>query len=556
RDLRFGDKGGINCFSNEVIFEQPTLMRKDKSRKTKRKDTELPQTSVLTEHVADEAVNEEMDKSLESATIIATSLDAEQDRGNISETQSKETPNEPSSLGTSSVGGPRRQDTMGDTIAQTRSENASKFSNDPPFLRVNTLGSGEDRMKLKELMELCTKLSDRVLNLETIKTVQAKEIANLKKRVKRLERKRKSRSHGLKRLYKVRLSARVESSEDKSLGEEDASKQGRKIMDIDADEELTLVDETTKEQGRLNAQDEIMFDVNADLQGEEMVVDKEVLLKEAQNVQNVVEEVIEDITIAGIEETVSTAAPITIVVTINELTLAQALAELKSAKPKIDKVVIQQMLGTTTTIAVTAANTRPKAEKQEQLTDAEKAKLFMEFLEKRRKFFPSKRAKEKRNKHPTKAQQRSLISKRARDELKQERSKKQKVEDDKEFEELKKCLKIIPDDGNDVTIDATPLSVKTKIVDYKIYKEERKRFFQIIRVDGNSQMYLTFSKMLKNFDREDLEVLGRLVKDKFVKTKPVDDMDSFLMHILKTIFEHHVEDTVWKSQQGLTKVKS
>nr|GFC68150.1 hypothetical protein [Tanacetum cinerariifolium] len=74
-------------------------------------------TSVPTEHVADEAVNEEMDESLERATTTATSLDAEQDMGNISKTQSKATPNEPSSLRTSSGGGPRRQDTIGDTIA-------------------------------------------------------------------------------------------------------------------------------------------------------------------------------------------------------------------------------------------------------------------------------------------------------------------------------------------------------------------------------------------------------------------------------------------------------
>nr|GEW92475.1 hypothetical protein [Tanacetum cinerariifolium] len=46
-----------------------------------------------------------------------------------------------------------------------------------------------------------------------------------------------------------------------------------------------------------------------------------------------------------------------------------------------------------------------------------------------------------------------------------------KMEDDKESAELKQCLKIIPDDGDDVTIDATPLSSKSPtIVDYKIYK--------------------------------------------------------------------------------------
>nr|GEU65507.1 hypothetical protein [Tanacetum cinerariifolium] len=405
---------------------------------------------------------------------------------------------------------------------------------------VNTLRSGEDRLKLKELMELCTKLSNRVLNLETTKNAQAKEIANLKKRVKRLERKRKSRSHRLKRLYKVVLSARVESSKEKSL------------------------------------------------------------------------EVIEDITTAGIKETISIVGLITTVVTIDELTLAQALVELKTAstRPKEKSIVMQEPSKTpkTTTIPVSSkvqdkdkeeeaqkaleANIvvieqwhdvqakidadyelaqMLQAKEQEQLTDAEKARLFMEFLKKKRKFFTAKRAKEKKNKPPTKAQQRILMnmdtkvvestkkekeetvqessSKRVGDEQEQEKSKKQTVENDKEKEELKRCLKIIPDDRENVTIDATYLSTKSlTVVDYKIYKEGRKSFFQIFRADGNSQMYLTFSKLLKNFIREDLEVLWRFVKDRFVKTKLVDDMDSFLMHTLKTMFEHHVKDTVWKIQ--------
>nr|GEX80258.1 putative ribonuclease H-like domain-containing protein [Tanacetum cinerariifolium] len=120
-------------------------------------------------------------------------------------------------------------------------------------------------------------------------------------------------------------------------------------------------------------------------------------------------------------------------------------------------------------------------------------------------------------------------SKRARDKLEQKIAKKQRTEDVNESVELKRCLEIVPDDGNDVTIDATRLSSKyLTIVDYKIYKEGRKIFFQIIRADGNSQMYLTFSKMLKNFDREDLE----------------------------TMFEHHVEDNMWMNQQGLVSEES
>nr|GEZ00345.1 hypothetical protein [Tanacetum cinerariifolium] len=56
-------------------------------------------------------------------------------------------------------------------------------SNDPPLSRVNTLESGEDSLKLNELIELCTKLSDRVLNLEITKTAQAKKISKQAKEI-------------------------------------------------------------------------------------------------------------------------------------------------------------------------------------------------------------------------------------------------------------------------------------------------------------------------------------------------------------------------------------
>ncbi|GJW59491.1 hypothetical protein Tco_0108826 [Tanacetum coccineum] len=115
-------------------------------------------------------------------------------------------------------------------------------------------------------------------------------------------------------------------------------------------------------------------------------------------------------------------------------------------------------------------------------------------------------------------------SKRAGDELEQEPSKKQKVDDDKETEELKQCMEIISDDGDDVTIEATPLSTKSPTI------------------------------MLKNFNREDLEVLWSIVKARFKKTEPVNYMDIFLHLNLKTMFEHHLEDSVWKNQQGLVKV--
>ncbi|GKD99378.1 hypothetical protein Tco_1387362 [Tanacetum coccineum] len=76
----------------------------------------------------------------------------------------------------------------------------------------------------------------------------------------------------------------------------------------------------------------------------------------------------------------------------------------------------------------------------------------------------------------------------------------------------------ITSDEEEVTINDVPLAVKSpSIVDWKIHKEGRKSYYQIIRVDGKSQMNMIFGHMLKSFDREDLETLyklGRIVRIK------------------------------------------
>nr|GEY86461.1 Gag-Pol polyprotein [Tanacetum cinerariifolium] len=117
-----------------------------------------------TKNVANEVVHKEWGDKLVRAATTASSLEAEQDNGNIDKTQSKATPNESSSQGTSSGGGPRCQKAMRDTIAQ-------------------------NRMRLNELIELCTNLQTRVLDLEKTKTTQALEITSLKRRAKKLEKK-------------------------------------------------------------------------------------------------------------------------------------------------------------------------------------------------------------------------------------------------------------------------------------------------------------------------------------------------------------------------------
>ncbi|GJQ99534.1 hypothetical protein Tco_0522519 [Tanacetum coccineum] len=382
-----------------------------------------------------------------------------------------------------------------------------------------------------------------------------------------------------------------------SLGDqEDASKQGREIHDMDADKDITLE----------NVHDAKMFDVN-DLDGDEVVVESEVTDK-ADEKRNIVEEAVdvtdavtipvnrlarkkaqqvEEANIAWDEIQAKIDADYQLVERLQaqeqqELTIEEKSTLFVQLLEKRKKHFAAKRAEEKRNRPSTRAQQRSASQEQEELSDVEKATLFVQLLEKRRKHFAAKRAEEKRNRPPTKAQQRSFMctylknmegwkpkdlnnksfaniqdlfdkpmkrvntfvdmdtelvkesskkteveivqessSKRAGEALEQESSKKQKVDDDKETKELKQCMEIISDD---VTIEATPLSTKSPTI------------------------------MLKNFDIEDLEVLWSIVKIRFKKTEPVNYMDTFLHLNLKTMFKHHLEDNVWKNQQGLIKV--
>nr|GFA72434.1 hypothetical protein [Tanacetum cinerariifolium] len=457
-------------FQHAPTILQPSSSQPQKTqilRKPKRKNTQVPQPSGSMEHVADEAVYKELDARLVWAATTTSSLEAKQDNG----------------------GGSKCQEAMRDTVAQTR-----------------------------------------VLDMEKTKSTQALEITNLKLRVKKLEKKQMSRTHKLKRLYKAVLTARVDSSEDDKILGKDASKQGRKIHDIDVDKDITLV----------NDQDDAeMFDVN-DLHGEEGFVEEEVAEKEVNDeVQKVVEDVVEDINAAklivnvaqvsaagevntaSIETTVSAAAKITT----DEITLAQVLLEIKTSKSRAKGIVLQE-----------PKPMKPKKKDQITLDEEATLKLQAKFDEEEQRLTREKLVEGS--------------SKRAREELTQKSTKKQKVDDNKEMAELKELMKIFHDE-EDVTIDVIPLAIKSpKIIDWKIHKEVKKNYYQIIRADGNSKMYMVFNRMLKEFDREDLEDLYNLLKAKYGSTKPVEDLDLLLWGDLKTMFEPHVEDQVSKKQHG------
>ncbi|GJZ92191.1 hypothetical protein Tco_0664256 [Tanacetum coccineum] len=232
-------------------------------------------------------------------------------------------------------------------------------------------------------------------------------------------------------------------------------------------------------------------------------------------------------------------------------------------------------------------------------------------MNKRKKHFAKLRAEEKRRKPPTKAQKRNLMStylknigdekqrrnkessKRTKDELesdkskkaessekkakgsrkksigkkragkeqKQESSKRQRMEDDKETDEheeaeeddeaeMKKHMEVVQDD-EEIAIDDIPLATKPPIiVEYKIVKEGQKGFYHLIRADGSSNRYSSMIRMLQNISREDLETLWKLVKTKHGNTRPEDVYEKVNRGDLKIMFEPDIKSEIWKSLQG------
>ncbi|GJT84734.1 hypothetical protein Tco_1066451 [Tanacetum coccineum] len=310
---------------------------------------------------------------------------------------------------------------MRGTTARTRFESVFKHSNDSLLAGGNTLQSDEDRLKLDELMALCTTLQNRVLDLE--------QTTSLKRRVKKLEKKIRSRTHKLKRLYKVGLTARVESSDnEESLGE-DASKQGR-IDAIDADDVITLVS--------VQNVDEVMF------VAEQEGADEMEVVEEVVEVVSAVKQIIDAAKVSAAGDIVSTASAATTVsaattttaTTVNDITLAQDKGKgilIEPVKPikKIDQIRSDKE---------TALMLQAEFDEEERLT-REKAKkekdanIMFDKAFKRVNTFEDFRTELVEGKEN-----------RAGTELAQEIPKKQKVEDDKETAELKELMEVIPEE--------------------------------------------------------------------------------------------------------------
>ncbi|GJS10526.1 transposon ty3-I gag-pol polyprotein [Tanacetum coccineum] len=76
----------------------------------------------------------------------------------------------------------------------------------------------------------------------------------------------------------------------------------------------------------------------------------------------------------------------------------------------------------------------------------------------------------------------------------------------------------------------------------EIYTEDSRVYWKIIRVGDHTEIHQFFEDMLKNFDKDDLVKLWKLVKDIFSSTKPNDDKEKALWVELKRLFELDTDD--------------
>nr|GEV01677.1 hypothetical protein [Tanacetum cinerariifolium] len=368
-------------------------------------------------------------------------------------------------------------------------------SNDP-------LPSGEDSMQIKELMILCTNLSNKVLDLENevieMNSSHQAKIAVLKIRVEKLEEENMSLTKELKSFnYKVESPAVKEIV----VYKEKSSKQGRKITDIDAGAEVNL---------------ENVY--NLDLAHEETILsmhdatdaDGKEVAEEMVEVITTAKIIVDEVSTAGGELNAADEEPVSAAptnITTTQPSKAPKITVDITTAPKAKGIVFHDVEKSTTRTASSKAkfkdkgkaNSSSKKEHDDILEEhgwiqdeffkgmsyEEIRPLFKEEYHKVQNLFKEgPEIDAKRIKAPRKRTRKENVEKdqtaikQKGDELEKENAEKQKLEEQQEAEKLKRNLEMVPDDEDDVFVNVVPLSSKpSTIVDYKIYKEGKNKHF-------------------------------------------------------------------------------
>ncbi|GJY41096.1 hypothetical protein Tco_0428366 [Tanacetum coccineum] len=92
-------------------------------------------------------------------------------------------------------------------------------------------------------------------------------------------------------------------------------------------------------------------------------------------------------------------------------------------------------------------------------------------------------------------------------------------------------------------MNPTPLATKSNsVVNWKIFQQGQRSIYQIIRANGADTVYMSFGAMIKDFTREDLIELYRLVMQKYGTNRPENAYDRVLWSDLKTVFDRPLNE--------------
>nr|GEW08305.1 hypothetical protein [Tanacetum cinerariifolium] len=353
--------------------------------------------------------------------------------------------------------------------------------------------------QIQQVLNVCSALTRCVENLENDNAAQKLVIIKLKTRVKRLEKANMVKSSKLRRLRKVGASRRIESSNNI----EDVFNQGRMIYDMDKDEGIELVKDAdiVESEGRHATQ-------QAKKQAEIYHIDLDHSSKvlSMQEDDSEVQEVVEVVTIAKLitDVVIAAASQVSAV----SATISAAKPSIPAAAPTIvapyirrrKRVIIrdpEEELSSKTHAetpkvkdkgkGILVETPKPMKKKNQTELDAEYARKLHEEINRDHEEFNKDINWDAAMDHEAKRRKLS--------------------EEAQEAEDLKKCLEVVDDEDDDVFFEATPLARKVPVVDYQIVLVDNKPRFKIIKADETHQLYISFTTLLKNFNREDLESL-------------------------------------------------
>nr|GFA88455.1 hypothetical protein [Tanacetum cinerariifolium] len=420
------------------------------------------------------------------------------------------------------------------------------------------------------------------------KIAQALEIKKLKQRVKKLERRNKLKVYKLRRLKKVGTAQRVDTFDDTVI--DDVSKQGRIIASMDADVDVTLKDvaEIAKKVA-LDAE----IEESADIQGRQAESQAQIYQIDLEHVDKVLsmqddelepvelQEVVEVVTTTKLMTEVVTAASATITTVaapILTTAIAPTLTTAPSASRRRKGVVIRDP--EETAIPSTIIHFEAKSKDKEKGILVEKPKPLKKQARIEQDEAYARELKVELNKNINWDDVIDQVQRKEKEDNVVMRYQALKRKPQTEAQARKNMMiylrniaglkmdyfkgmtydDIRPIFKKKFNFNATPLARKVLVVDYEIYTKNNKPYYKIIRADGSPQLFLSFLSLLRNFDKEDLEVLWQLVKERFTTSKPKNFLDDFLLTTLTYMFKKpDVQAQVWKNQRtvhGLAKVKS